>query len=196
MPAEAREIRPSDIAPIETFGRERAERRAALLPAKRLRRLALGPHCTILFESFDTLLFQVQEMLLIEKGGEEQLADEIAAYSPLVPKGGELVATILFEIDDPERRARFLAELGGVEAHFFLELDGERADGVPEGDVERSRADGKTSAVHFVRFRLSEKQQAAMREPGSEVIVGCGDPRYPHRAVLSEAAREELARDL
>ena len=120
MPAAKRRITPADILPIAAFAAERKQRRAALLPAKRLRRVALGPWCTVYFESFETMLFQVQEMLLIEKGGEAQLADELAAYNPMIPQGAELTATAMFEIDDPDRRARVLAELGGVEDHFFL----------------------------------------------------------------------------
>ena len=84
---------------------QRKARRAALLPIKRLRRIALGPYCTLYFESFDTMLFQIQEMLLVEKGGEEQLKDELAAYNPLIPQGRELVATVMFEIDDAARAA-------------------------------------------------------------------------------------------
>ena len=179
-----------------SFGAERKARRAALLPAKRLRRIALGPYCTVYFESYETMLFQVQEMLLIEKGGEAQLADELAAYNPLIPQGRELVATVMFEIDDPVRRERVLGELGGVEDHFYLEVDGTRAGGVQEGDIERTREDGKTSSVHFLRFALSETQAQAFRAPGAKALIGCDHPLYAHMAALSEETRTELARDL
>ncbi|MDB5673005.1 MAG: hypothetical protein JWO25_3964, partial [Alphaproteobacteria bacterium] len=85
MPLSTRRIGPDDIIPDSDFARERRARRAALIPLKALRRIALGPHCTFYFESFDTMLFQVQEMLLIEKGGEAQLRDELEAYNPLIP---------------------------------------------------------------------------------------------------------------
>lgn len=196
MPAELRRITPDDILADQKFAAERKARRAALLPAKRLRRVALGPWCTVYFESFETMLFQVQEMLLIEKGGEAQLADELAAYNPMIPQGQELTATIMFEIEDPDRRARILAELGGVEDHFFLELDGERAGAVQEGDVERTRADGKTSSVHFLHFPLTPAQIENVRRPGARLLVGCDHPRYQHLAVLSDETRAELARDL
>ena len=98
---------------------------------KRLRRVALGPYCTLIFESFETMLFQVQEMLLTEKGGDDQLPDELAAYNPLIPQGRELVATVLFEIDEAIRRARVLAELGGVEDHFYLEVGSGRPPAPP-----------------------------------------------------------------
>ena len=196
MPAAQRRITAADILPDAAFAAERKARRAALLPAKRLRRVALGPWCTVYFESFETMLFQVQEMLLIEKGGAEQLADELAAYNPMIPQGAELTATAMFEIDDPERRARVLAELGGVEDHFFLEVAGERAAAVQEGDVERTREDGKTSSVHFLHFPLTPAQIAAFRAPGARVTVGCDHPRYAHMAALSDETRAELATDL
>jgi len=194
MPASARQVTRDDIIPDERYREERKARRAALLPVKRLRRVALGPHCTASFECFETMLFQIQEMLLIEKGGEAQVADELAAYNPLIPQGRELVATVMFEIEDPVRRADLLAQLGGVEDRFFLQIGPERAPGRPEGDVERTREDGKTSSVHFLRFPLSESHIRAFKE--AEVMLGCDHPLYDHRAVLSAATRAELAKDL
>jgi hypothetical protein len=196
MPALERKITTADIMPASAFAAERKARRAALLPAKRLRRIALGPWCTVYFESFETMLFQVQEMLLIEKGGEAQLADELAAYNPMIPQGSELTATVMFEIDDPVRRARVLSELGGVEDRFFLEIDGERAAAVQEGDVERTREDGKTSSVHFLHFPLTPAQVAAFTAPKARVLIGCDHPKYAHLAVIGEESRAELARDL
>jgi len=196
MPTAERRITAADIQPIQLFAAERKTRRAALLPAKRLRRIALGPWCTVYFESFETMLFQVQEMLLIEKGGDEQLVDELAAYNPMIPQGAELTATAMFEIDDPDRRARILAELGGVEDHFFLEIDGTRAGATQEGDVERTREDGKTSSVHFLHFPLTPAQVAAFRAPNARLLLGCDHRRYAHLAVLSEETRAELAKDL
>src|ERR1700761_1526466 len=122
MPAAQRKVTAEDILPLPEFALQRKARRAALLPVKKLRRVELGPVCTFYFESYDTLLFQIQEMLLVEKGGEGQIADELDAYNPLIPQGSELVATAMFEIDDPARRAGILAELGRVEDHFFLEI--------------------------------------------------------------------------
>jgi hypothetical protein len=195
MPAFTREITLQDLIPDAEFARQRSERRASLLPTKRLRRIALGPYCTFYFESFETMLFQVQEMLLIEKGGAAQAADELAAYNPLIPKGRELVATVMFEVDDPVRRAKLLAGLGGVEAHFYLQIGADRVPGAPEGDIERTRDDGKTSSVHFLRFALTAAQIAAFRNPASLVMIGCDDPRYAHLAVLNAQTRAELAKD-
>lgn len=196
MPASQRRVTPEDIIPDGEFGAQRAQRRAALLPRKKLRRIDLGPHCTAYFETFETMLFQIQEMLLIEKGGPAQLVDEMAAYNPLIPQGGELVATVMFEIDDPLRRANILARLGGVEDHFFLQVGDARAPGQQEGDIERTREDGKTSSVHFLRFPLTPAQAAEFRDPKVAVMLGCDHPLYDHRAVLSQATRTELATDL
>jgi len=195
MPAATRQITPADLIPDADYARQRRDRRQALLPVKRLRRVALGPICTLIFENYDTMLFQVQEMLLTEKGGAEQVADELAAYNPLIPQGSELVATVMFEIDDEVRREQALARLGGVEDCFFLQVGGERAPGVPEGDVERTRADGKTSSVHFLRFALTAEQAARFRDPAVEILVGCNHEAYAHLAGLAPATRAELARD-
>lgn len=195
MPLAERRIDPSDLLPDAEFAKVRKERRAELLPLKRLRRIELGPYCTFYFESYETMLFQVQEMLLIEKGGADQIPDELAAYNPLIPNGSELVATIMFEIDDPIRREAVLARLGGVEDCFFVQVDGERVLGVPEGDVERTREDGKASSVHFLRFPLKPGHIAVFRKPGAEIMIGCGHERYSHLAGLSPASRAELAKD-
>ena len=195
MPAAQRRITPEDLLPDAEFAKVRRERRAALLPIKRLRRIELGPVCTFYFECYETMLFQVQEMLLIEKGGAEQVPDELAAYNPLIPQGSELVATVMFEIDDPVRREATLARLGGVEDCFFLQVGGDRVAGVPEGDVERTRDDGKTSSVHFLRFPLRPEHVAVFRDPAVTIHVGCDHERYSHLAGLSPAVRAELAKD-
>jgi hypothetical protein len=195
MPADQRQITPADLVPDADYARERRERRLALLPTKRLRRIELGPVCTVHFECYDTMLFQVQEMLLTEKGGPEQVPDELAAYNPLIPQGSELVATVMFEIDDPVRREAALARLGGVEDCFFIQIGSERAMGVPEGDVERTREDGKTSSVHFLRFPLTPEQVARFRDPATQILVGCAHEAYSHLAGLTPATRAELARD-
>ncbi len=195
MPASARKVVPEDLIPDDLFRQERAQRRAALLPRKKLRRIELGPHATAYFESYETMLFQIQEMLLIEKGGAAQVPDELAAYNPLIPQGRELVATVMFEIDDPLRRATILGKLGGVEAHFFLQVGDDRVAAAQESEVERTR-DGKTSAVHFLRFPFTDAQADAFRGPAVPVMVGCDHPRYGHLAVLGQETRTELGRDL
>jgi hypothetical protein len=189
----ATHISPADILPATTFAAERAQRRAALLPKKRLRRVDVGPYCTFYFECFDTMLFQVQEMLHIEGGGEAQLADELAAYNPLIPKGDELVATIMFEIDEPGRRERILARLGGVEAHFFIKVGEALIHGQQETDTERTRDDGKASSVHFAHFHFTPAQVEAFAD--TPVLIGVDHPEYAHMALLTEDTRRELMSD-
>ncbi len=195
MSAAERRVTPQDLIPDAEFAAQRKARRAALLPVKQLRRVSLGPYCTVIFESFDTMLFQIQEMLLVEKGGAAQIADELAAYNPMIPQGSELTATVLFEIEDEVRRDLILRRLGGVEDHFFLQVGSERAAAVQEGDIERTREDGKTSSVHFLHFPLTAPQKAVFRDPSVQIMVGCDHELYAHLAVLSPATRAELARD-
>lgn len=191
-----RDLTRDDLISMEAFAAERKDRRKAMLPKKKLRRIALGPYATFYFESWETMWLQVHEMLLIEKGGEEQIEDELSAYNPLVPKGNELVATVMFEIDDPDRRARVLRTLGGVEEHLFVQIGDEKVYAVPEQDVERTTADGKTSSVHFLHFPMSPDVAAAFAADGVSVLVGCDHPNYGHLSVLSEESRAELAEDL
>jgi hypothetical protein len=196
MPAALRRITPDDLIPDAAFAKVRKDRRAALLPLKRLRRVHLGPYCTFYFECFETMLFQVQEMLLTEKGGAGQVPDELAAYNPLIPQGSELVATIMFEIEDPVRRAEALGRLGGAEDRFYVQVGQDRVYGVAEDDVERTREDGKTSSVHFLHFPLASQSTAVFRDPSVTVLIGCDHEHYAHMAVLSPATRAELAKDL
>ena len=190
-----RKIEPSVIVPLREYGPQRAERRKRMAEIKLNRRLEVGPFATFYFESYDTMLFQVQEMLLIEKGGAEQLPDELAAYNPLIPQGAELVATVMFEIDDPIRRARVLATLGGVENNAFIRLGSDTIRGVAEDDQERSREDGKASSVQFIRFPFTAAQIAAFRGSTGDVIVGFDHPNYGHMAVMPPAVRQALAQD-
>ena len=189
------EITEADILAPEVYAAERAERRRAIVALKRQRRVAVGPFVTFSFENYETMWFQIHEMLHIEKGGREQIADELAAYNPLVPKGRELVATFMIEIDDPERRHQELSQLGGIEETAFLRFDGETVAAEPERDQDRTTEEGKASSVQFVHFRLTPAQIARFRVVGTEVVLGLRHPRYGHMAVLPEPVRAELARD-
>jgi hypothetical protein len=190
-----RAIAREDIMDIEVYGRERPERRKRLTELKRNRRLEVGPFATFYFENFETMLHQIHEMLYIEKGGEEQIADELAAYNPLIPNGSELVATVMFEIDDPVRRATALAKLGGVEETVTIKIGDQVVKGVPEADIDRTTAAGKASAVQFIHFPFTKEAIAAFREPGAQVLVGFDHPQYGHMAVMPEAVRAALAED-
>jgi hypothetical protein len=185
----------ADVMAMADYAKVRAERRRALIQTKKLRRLEVGPCACFYFENYETMWMQVHEMLRIEKGGEDQIPDELRAYNSLIPQGEELVATVMFEIDDPVQRANFLARLGHVEDTIFLRFAGETVPGKPEADIERTTADGKTSSVHFIHFPFAPSQIAKFRAAGTQVIVGFNHPSYGHMAVMPEPMRAELAKD-
>ncbi|HEY1383080.1 MAG TPA: DUF3501 family protein [Dongiaceae bacterium] len=190
-----KQITPADILSPSEYAKRRPAIRADIVQKKKNRRLEVGPFATFYFECFETMLQQVQEMLHIEKGGEAQIADELHAYNPLIPQGDELVATVMFEIDDPVRRGRALARLGGVEDTMFIKLGEEKVKGVAEQDQDRTTAEGKASSVQFVRFPFTREQIAKFRSPGQTVIIGLEHENYAHMAVMPDAVRKELASD-
>lgn len=196
MSTRKKTISPADLLAPEDYAARRTALRRALVAAKKNRRMEVGPVATFYFESYETMLQQVQEMLHIEKGGAAQIEDELAAYNPLIPQGSELVATVMFEIDDPARRARFLARLGGVERTAFLKIGEESIRGIPEADQERTNAAGKASSVHFMRFPLTRAAIAAFKQGGAPIVLGFDHPEYSHMAVMPEQARAALAADL
>lgn len=190
------EITRADIMPVERYASERRELKRRIAEIKLHRRIEVGPYATFYFENYDTMWHQVHEMLYIERGGEAQIADELDAYNPLIPKGDELVATVMFEIEDPARRDRELARLGGVEHQIYLEIAGERAAGLPDDTRENTSPEGKASSVQFVRFPLTPAQKQKFRSPGAKVICGIDHPNYGHMAAMPEAVRQALAEDL
>ncbi len=196
MPSPDRRLDRSDILPMAEYEVVRRARRPAMVARKKLRRLEVGPVATFYFESYDTMWWQVHEMLRIEKGGEAQISDELSAYNPLIPQGAELVATLMFEIDDPVRRNQVLARLTGADRHVALTVAGETVAGIPDEPEGRTKDDGKISSVHFIRFRLGAAAAAAFRQPGAQVTLGITHPGYGHIALMPEAVRAELAGDL
>ena len=193
--AQKHAITRADIVPLDKYTAERRSLRQNVIAVKQRRRLEVGPFATFSFENYQTMWHQVHEMLYIEKGGEEQIAGELQAYNPLIPQGRELVATVMFEIDEPVRRDAALRKLGGIEANIFMSVGGENIRAVAEADVERTKADGKTSSVHFVHFPFTDAEVAAFRKPGAQVIVGFDHPEYSHMAVMPEPVRQALAED-
>jgi hypothetical protein len=185
----------ADILPMEEYGKLRRDRRQAVSELKKRRRVEVGPFATFYFENYDTMWQQVHEMLHVEKGGEEQIAEELAAYNPLIPQGHELVATVMLEIDDPARRANALARLGGIEDHMFLDIDGERISGAADPTRENTSPDGKASSVQFVWFRFTPEQIRRFKAPGTRVLVGIDHPNYGHLAVMPEPVRAALSQD-
>ena len=184
-----------DILPYDEYAASRRERKKTLTAMKKDRRMEVGPHATFYFENYETMWNQIHEMLYIERGGEEQIPDELAAYNPLIPQGRELVATVMFEIGDAERRARVLATLGGVEETISITVGDEKIRGVAETDVDRTNADGKASSVQFVHFPFTDAQVAAFRAGDAPVTVGFDHENYAHTAGMPGAVRSALARD-
>ena len=158
MPKEKREIQKEDIMPLDVYTKQRRELRKNIVEFKKYRRISLGPYATFYFESYETMLAQIQEMLYIEKGGEGQLKDELEAYNPLIPNGKELIATLMFEIDNPVSRATFLGKVGGIEEKVFMKVEGKKIHAVPEEDVDRTSAEGKASSVQFIHFTFTDDQ--------------------------------------
>jgi len=190
-----RQLTRQAILSFAEYAAIRREQRRHIAEIKRQRRVEVGPFATFYFENYDTMRHQVQEMLHIEKGGESQIDDELAAYNPLIPQGAELVATVMFEIDDPTRRAGTLARLGGIEHRVFLDVAAERTRGEADPTRENTSPEGKASSVQFIRFPFTKGQIAQFKTPGARVIAGFDHPSYEHMAVLPEPVRVALATD-
>ena len=195
MPREKREIQKDDIMPLDVYTKNRKELRKNIVNFKKDRRIALGPYATFYFESYETMLAQVQEMLYIEKGGDEQLKDELTAYNPLIPNGKELTATLMFEIDNPVSRSAFLSKVGGIEEKVFIKIDGQSTKAIPEEDVDRTSAEGKASSVQFIHFKLNDEQIQKFKSDGVEVEIGIDHREYSHTTKLSSANLSSLAAD-
>jgi len=195
MPREKKEILKEDIMPLEVYTKNRKELRKNIVNFKKDRRIALGPYATFYFESYETMLAQVQEMLYIEKGGDEQLKDELVAYNPLIPNGKELTATLMFEIDNPVSRATFLSKVGGIEEKVFIKIDGQSIKAIPEEDVDRTSAEGKASSVQFIHFMLNDEQIEKFKSDGVEVEIGIDHKEYSHTTKLSSANLSSLSAD-
>ena len=185
----------SDIIDTKRYEAIRNNFRKDIVEEKKLRRIAVGPYATFYFESYNTMWYQVQEMLRIEKGGQEQIPDELRAYNPLIPNGTELVATLMFEIDNPDIRAAFLSGLGGVEEKITMRLGEKIINAVPEEDVDRTSAKGKASSVQFAHFNFSESEIADFKGNGARVVLEINRPKYSHSTILQEESRVTLAKD-
>lgn len=191
-----RAITRADIMPMAEYEAVRKEKRAAVSVLKRDRRIAVGPYATFYFENFETMWMQVHEMLYIERGGDEQIDGELEAYNPLIPRGRELIATLMLEIADPVQRERALLGLGGIENTISLTIGDLAIAAEPlEEEGSRTSPDGKTSSVHFLRWPFDDAAVAAFRDPGARITLGFEHPNYGHLAILPEAIRAALAED-
>jgi hypothetical protein len=190
-----KQIAKSDLLPLEEYIKIREPKRQEVIAIKRHRRVPLGPEATLFFENYDTLWWQIQEMLYIEKGGDSQMEDELLAYNPLMPQGQELVATFMIEIDDPQRRAQVLGQLGGIEHHLCLRFADHALMAIPEEDPNRTTESGKTSAIHFIRWVLTHEQIADFSKPQQDIIIEVVHPQFKFKAILAEEVRLALMED-
>jgi|TARA_B110000438_G_scaffold230866_1_gene225999 hypothetical protein len=195
MSKEKRQIEKKDLIPQDVYIKSRKQIRKDLVEFKKDRRIALGPYATFYFESFETMVAQVQEMLHIEKGGDEQLKDELTAYNPLVPNGKELIATLMFEIDNPVSRATFLGKVGGIEEKIFMKINNEVVKAVPEDDVDRTSTQGKASSVQFIHFKLNDEQITKFKSGTSIIEIGIEHKEYMHTTKLTESNIKSLLAD-
>ncbi len=185
-----------DLMSLEVYAEKRSAFRQQVLEHKKHRQVALGPNATLYFEDRLTLLYQIQEMLRIEKVFEaEGINEELEAYNPLVPSGRNFKATFMIEYPDPEVRAAQLEKLVGIEDLVWVQVgDQDRIWAIADEDLERS-TESKTSAVHFLRFELSEASAQALKA-GAELRVGVQHAIYTHEVTTSDPVRASLLNDL
>ena len=195
MPEALRKITQADILPAAEYDQQRKALKANLIPMKKTRRVEVGPFATFYFENYATMWLQVQEMLRIEKGGAEQIPGELEAYNPLIPQGDELIATMMLEIEDEKRRASALLTLGGIEETIFMEIGGNVIRATPTEYDDRTTPDGKTSSVHWLRFKLTQDKIARFKRGSERVVLGVSHKNYGHMAVLGDETRAALAKD-
>jgi len=195
MSKEKRQIEKKDLMPAAVYAEKRKQIRKNLVEFKKNRRIALGPYATFYFESFETMVAQIQEMLHIEKGGDEQLKDELNAYNPLVPNGKELTATLMFEIDNPLSRGAFLGKVGGIEEKIFIKINDEVIKAVPENDVDRTSAEGKASSVHFIHFNFNDDQISKFKSDIINIELGIDHKEYSHTTKLTDDNIKSLSAD-
>ena len=181
---------------LEQYAVEREAFRKRVIDHKQARRVALGPHATLLFEDFVTMKYQVQEMLRVERIFEPAaIEEEIAVYNPLIPDGTNWKATFLIEYEDVQERAAALQRMPGVEHHVWLGIgDLPRTFAFANDDLDRTDRD-KTAAVHFLRFELGADQIAAVSE-GAAVTIGIDHDELRCRATLGAGTVALLAADL
>tara|TARA_B100000767_G_scaffold98624_1_gene94575 strand:- start:272 stop:865 length:594 start_codon:yes stop_codon:yes gene_type:complete len=195
MSKEKRQIEKEDLMSADVYAENRKKIRKKIVEFKKNRRIALGPYATFYFESFETMVAQVQEMLHIEKGGDEQLKDELIAYNPLVPNGKELTATLMFEIDNPLSRGVFLGKVGGIEKKIFMKIDNEEVKATPEEDVERTSEDGKASSVQFIHFKFNDNQISKFKSGEASIELGIDHKEYAHTTKLTVDNIKSLSAD-
>jgi hypothetical protein len=189
-------ITPENLMSLEAYSKWRKLHKGEVIAHRKLRSVLLGEHINLQFESETTIRYQIQEMLRIEKIFEEEgIQQEIEAYAPLVPDGGNWKATMMIEYIDVNERKRELARLIGVEDRMFVEVEGyERVYAIADEDLDREN-EQKTSAVHFVRFEFTPAMRAAVKA-GAAVKLGCDHTHYPSHMQIPAETLASLAGDL
>lgn len=185
-----------DLLTLEDYSKIRDEFRTNAIDHRRQRQVAIGPNCTLAFEDKDTIKYQIQEMLYIEKTFTPRgIKDELDAYNPLIPNGTNLIATMTLEYGDPELRKIKLEQLKNIEDTVYLRIQGhQRIYAIADEDLERSN-DAKTSAVHFIRFDLKPGEIVDFKDLTNKVYIGISHDLYPYEVMLGDNTREELVKD-
>ena len=183
-----KKLSPEDLYSLERYARERAAMRATVLAHKRDRQISIGPNAMWLFEDRMTVQYQVQEMLRTERIFEpEGIADELAAYNPLIPDGRNWKVTFLIEFPEVAQRQRELARLRGVEDRCWVQVGAQaRVFAIADEDLAREN-DEKTSAVHFLRFELTREMIETLRS-GAGLGMGIDHEHYRHAVPEARAA--------
>lgn len=182
---------------LEDYHKQRNDLRKAAMHRKNIRRVHLGEHVTLMFEDEVTLRYQIQEMLRIEKTfDEEGIQDELDAYNPLLPNGRNWKCTMMIEYPDSDERHARLQELKGIEDRTYVQVQGhDRVYAIADEDLERTN-DSKTSAVHFMRFELTDVMAEAIKQ-GSAIAMGIDHAQYNHRVdEIAPETQGALADDL
>ena len=188
-------IEKSDILSRDEYKSKRKSLREEMVLRKKFRRVDIGPYVTMYFENKDTIIHQINEMVYIEDGGEEQIDDEILAYKSLVPNGKELIATVMIEIDNPLKRSEFLAKMGGFEEQISIKIGDQVIKGNAELDGDRTTADGKASSVQFVHFEFEDKTVETIKNHMENVSISIDHENYRHSSVLNIDTVKELVKD-
>ena len=188
-------IEKTDILSRDEYKIKRKGLREKMVLRKKFRRVDIGPYVTMYFENKDTIIHQINEMVYIEDGGEQQIDDEILAYKSLVPNGRELIATVMVEIDNPIKRAEFLSKMGGFEETINIKIHDKDIKGKAELDGDRTTADGKASSVQFVHFEFDEETVSSIRNDMENVSISVNHENYRHSAILNTDTVRELTKD-
>ncbi len=190
------QLKHSDLMSLEAYSKYIKTAKPQIISHRKLRTVHVGDHFTLQFEDEQTVRYQVQEMLRIEKVFEEEgIQSELDAYNPLIPDGSNWKATMLIEYTDINERQRELARLVGVEHRMFVDVEGHgRTHAIADEDLERSTEE-KTSAVHFMRFEFNASMRAALLA-GAGAKIGCDHKNYPMHVEVNAETLANLVKDL